>query len=120
MDTILISTSKFDTVIPNYFKYLGEEFSKNNFSIVYIFDGQIKKLPNFLIVPDKEIKKYLYQNKLSTQILVAKHPIISIKIFINDKALFKPINIPSIILLFLNILKMDHVNKCLINRVKET
>ena len=50
----------------------------------------------------------------------AKHPIITIKIFFKDRAVFKPINIPSIILLFLDILKMDHVDKCLISRVKET
>ena len=43
----------------------------------WLKNGQIKKLPNFLIVPDKEIKRYLSQNKLNTQILVAEHPIIS-------------------------------------------
>ena len=53
-------------------------------------------------------------------IVPAKHPIITIMIFFIDSAVFKPIRIPSIIQLFLNILKVGHVDKCLINRVKET
>ena len=64
MDTILISTSKFDTVIPNYFKYLGEEFRKNNFCIVYIFDGQIKNMPS----NKEKIKYFTYPNKRPTKL----------------------------------------------------
>ena len=44
MHRILISTSKFGTAIPNYFKFLGEECRKNNFSVIYVFDGQIKNI----------------------------------------------------------------------------
>ena len=39
MESILISTSRFGTAIPDYFKYLGEEFSNNNFSVIFIFEG---------------------------------------------------------------------------------
>ena len=37
MKTILISTSRFGTPIPDYFKYLGERFNKNNFSVHFYF-----------------------------------------------------------------------------------
>ena len=64
MGTILISTSKFETAIPNYFKYLGEEFRDNNFSIIYVFDGQIKNIP-----PNKnKIKYFTYPNKRPTKL----------------------------------------------------
>ena len=43
MKTILISTSQFGTPIPDYFKYLGEKFAQNNYSVVFIFDGNVKK-----------------------------------------------------------------------------
>ena len=65
MNTILISTSKFGTVIPNYFQYLGKEFKKNNFSVIFIFDGQIKNLP-----PNQDnIKYHSYPSKRPTRIV---------------------------------------------------
>ena len=45
MESILISTSRFGTAIPDYFKFLGEEFNKNNFSVIFVFDGKVKNLP---------------------------------------------------------------------------
>ena len=64
MESILISTSKFGTAIPNYFKYLGEEFRNNNFSVIFIFDGKVKKLP-----PNrKNIKYYTYPNPRPTRL----------------------------------------------------
>ena len=45
MSTILISTSRFGTPIPDYFKYLGERFNKNKFSVIFIFDGNVGDLP---------------------------------------------------------------------------
>ena len=63
MKTILISTSQFGTAIPNYFNYLGEEFKKNNFSIIFIFDGQIKNLP----ANQKNIKYHTYPSKRPTR-----------------------------------------------------
>ena len=64
MESILISTSKFGTAIPNYFKYLGEEFRNNNFSVIFIFDGKVKKLP-----PNrKNIKYFTYPNPRPTRL----------------------------------------------------
>ena len=64
MESILISTSKFGTAIPDYFKYLGEEFNNNNFSVIFIFDGKVKKLP-----PNgKNIKYFTYPNKRPTKL----------------------------------------------------
>ena len=64
MDTILISTSKFGTAIPNYFKYLGEEFRNNDFSIIFIFDGQVKNIPS----NKQNIKYFTYPNKRPTRL----------------------------------------------------
>jgi len=64
MNTILISTSRFETAIPNYFKYLGEEFRNNDFSIIYIFDGQIKTMPS----DDENIKYFTYPNRRPTKL----------------------------------------------------
>ncbi len=64
MNTILISTSKFGTVIPNYFQYLGKEFKKNNFSVIFIFDGHIKNLPS----NKNNIKYHSYPSKRPTRI----------------------------------------------------
>ena len=64
MDSILISTSKFGTAIPDYFKYLGEEFRNNNFSVIFIFDGKVKNLP-----PNgKNIKYFAYPNQRPTSL----------------------------------------------------
>jgi len=64
MNTILISTSKFGTAIPNYFQYLGREFKENNFSVIFIFDGQIKNLPS----NQDNIKYHSYPSKRPTHI----------------------------------------------------
>ena len=64
MESILISTSKFGTAIPDYFKYLGEEFRNNNFLVIFIFDGKVKKLP-----PNgKNIKYFTYPNQRPTRL----------------------------------------------------
>ena len=64
MESILISTSKFGTAIPDYFKYLGEEFNSKKFSVVFIFDGRVKNLP-----PNKKnIKYFTYPNKRPTRL----------------------------------------------------
>tara|TARA_A100001011_G_C14287517_1_gene834515 strand:+ start:563 stop:1651 length:1089 start_codon:yes stop_codon:yes gene_type:complete len=62
MESILISTSRFGTAIPDYFKYLGEEFNKNNFSVIFIFDGQVKNIPSH----KKNLKYFTYPNKRPT------------------------------------------------------
>ncbi len=64
MHRILISTSKFGTAIPNYFKFLGEEYRKNNFSIIYVFDGQIKNMPP----KEDNIKYFTYPNQRPTKL----------------------------------------------------
>ena len=64
MQSILISTSKFGTAIPDYFKYLGEEFNNKNFSVIFIFDGRAKKLPP----NEKNIKYFTYPNKRPTKL----------------------------------------------------
>ena len=66
MHRILISTSKFGTAIPNYFKFLGEECRKNNFSIIYVFDGQIKNMPSK--IKEDNIKYFTYPNKRPTKL----------------------------------------------------
>ena len=64
MKTILISTSKFGTAIPDYFKYLGKEFVNNNFSVIFILDGKVENIP-----PDeKNIKYFTYPNKRPTRL----------------------------------------------------
>ena len=64
MESILISTSKFGTAIPDYFKYLGEEFNNNNFLVIFIFDGKVKTLP-----PNgKNIKYFTYPNQRPTRL----------------------------------------------------
>ena len=64
MKSILISTSRFGTAIPDYFKYLGEEFNNNNFLVIFIFDGRVKNLP-----PNEKNKKYFtYPNKRPTRL----------------------------------------------------
>tara|TARA_B100000900_G_scaffold413388_1_gene437256 strand:- start:674 stop:1759 length:1086 start_codon:yes stop_codon:yes gene_type:complete len=64
MESILISISKFGTAIPDYFKYLGKEFNSNNFSVIFIFDGSLKKLP-----PNKKnIKYFTYPNQRPTKL----------------------------------------------------
>ena len=64
MRTILISTSRFGTPIPDYFKYLGEKFNKNNFSVIFVFDGNVKSFPS----SQKNIKYFSYPNKRPTRI----------------------------------------------------
>tara|TARA_X000000950_G_scaffold81926_1_gene103081 strand:- start:5757 stop:6854 length:1098 start_codon:yes stop_codon:yes gene_type:complete len=64
MESILISTSKFGTAIPDYFKYLGEEFNNKKFSVVFIFDGRVKNLPP----NEKNIKYFTYPNKRPTRL----------------------------------------------------
>lgn len=64
MNSILISTSRFGSAIPDYFKYLGEEFNNNNFSVVFIFDGKVKNLPP----NEKNIKYFTYPNKRPTRL----------------------------------------------------
>ena len=59
MKSILISTSRFGTAIPDYFKYLGEEFNNNNFLVIFIFDGQVKNMPS----DKRNIKYFTYPNK---------------------------------------------------------
>ena len=64
MKSILISTSKFGTAIPDYFRYLGKEFNSHNFSVIFIFDGKVKNLP-----PNKKnIKYFTYPNKRPTKL----------------------------------------------------
>ena len=64
MESILISTSKFGTAIPDYFKYLGEEFNNKNFLVIFIFDGKVKNLP-----PNrKNIKYFTYPNQRPTRL----------------------------------------------------
>jgi hypothetical protein len=62
MESILISTSEFGTAIPDYFKYLGEEFNDKKFSVIFIFDGRVKNLPP----NEKNIKYFTYPNKRPT------------------------------------------------------
>ena len=62
MKTILISTSRFGTPIPDYFKYLGDKFNKNNFSVIFVFDGNIKEFPP----AQKNVKYFSYPNKRPT------------------------------------------------------
>ena len=64
MRTILISTSRFGTPIPDYFKLLGEEFRTNNFSVIFIFDGSVKDLP----LNEKDIKYFTYPNERPTKL----------------------------------------------------
>ena len=64
MESILISTSRFGTAIPDYFKYLGEEFSNNNFSVIFIFDGKVKNLPP----NEKNVKYFTYPSQRPTQL----------------------------------------------------
>ena len=64
MNSILISTSRFGSAIPDYFKYLGGEFNNNNFSVVFIFDGKVKNLPP----NEKNIKYFTYPNKRPTEL----------------------------------------------------
>ena len=64
MKTILISTSRFGTPIPDYFKYLGERFNKNNFSVIFVFDGNVKRFP----LGKKNIKYYSYPSKRPTRL----------------------------------------------------
>ena len=45
MRTIIISTSNFGNAVSNYYRELGNEFVKNGFKVVYIFDGLITDLP---------------------------------------------------------------------------
>ena len=61
MESILISTSRFGTAIPDYFKYLGEEFNNNNFLVIFIFDGKVKNLP-----PNGKKHKIFYIPKSKT------------------------------------------------------
>ena len=63
MKSILISTSRFGTAIPDYFKYLGKEFNNNNFSVIFIFDGQVKNIPS----NKNNIKYFTYPNKRPTK-----------------------------------------------------
>jgi len=64
MESILISTSRLGTAIPDYFKYLAEEFTNNNFSVIFIFDGKVKNLP-----PNKEnVKYFTYPNQRPTRL----------------------------------------------------
>jgi len=64
MESILISTSRFGTAIPDYFKFLGEEFKTNNFSVIFILDGKVKNLPP----NEKNIKYFTYPNKRPTKL----------------------------------------------------
>ena len=64
MNTILISTSRFGTPIPDYFKFLGEELRTNNFSVIFIFDGSVKDLP----LNEKNIKYFTYPNGRPTKL----------------------------------------------------
>jgi len=64
MESILISTSKFGSAIPDYFKSLGEEFRNNNFSVIFIFDGKVKNLPS----DGKNIKFFTYPNQRPTRL----------------------------------------------------
>ena len=64
MKTILISTSRFGTPIPDYFKYLGERFNKNKFSVIFVFDGSVENLPPH----QKNIKYFSYPNKRPTRL----------------------------------------------------
>lgn len=64
MESILISTSRFGTAIPDYFKYLGEEFSNNNFSVIFIFDGRVKNLPP----NEKNVKYFTYPSQRPTRL----------------------------------------------------
>lgn len=45
MRTIIIGTSNFGNAVSNYYKELGNEFLKNGFRVVYVFDGHVKDLP---------------------------------------------------------------------------
>ena len=64
MRTILISTSQFGTPIPDYFKYLGEIFNKNKFTVIFIFDGSVKDFPPY----QKNIKYFSYPSKRPTRL----------------------------------------------------
>ena len=64
MKTILISTSQFGTPIPDFFKYLGEKFAQNNYSVVFIFDGNVKKT----LSHEKNVKYFSYPNRRPTRL----------------------------------------------------
>tara|TARA_B100000900_G_scaffold334798_1_gene296175 strand:+ start:1228 stop:2325 length:1098 start_codon:yes stop_codon:yes gene_type:complete len=64
MESILISTSRLGTAIPDYFKFLGEELTNNNFSVVFIFDGRVENLPP----NEKNIKYFTYPSQRPTRI----------------------------------------------------
>ena len=64
MESILISTSRLGTAIPDYFKYLGEEFNNNNFSVIFIFDGRVKNLPP----NEKNVKYFTYPSQRPTRL----------------------------------------------------
>ncbi len=64
MKTILISTSRFGTPIPDYFKYLGERFNKNNFSVIFVFDGSVEEFPP----RQKNVKYFSYPNRRPTKL----------------------------------------------------
>ena len=45
MKSVLIATSKFGDVIPDYYKELGKLFKKQDYMLIYIFDNLAQNLP---------------------------------------------------------------------------
>lgn len=49
----------FGNPVSDYFKYLGDEFVKKYYTVIYIFDGKVDSLPN----NEAKIKYYSWPNK---------------------------------------------------------
>ena len=59
MKTIIICTSKFGNPVTDYFKNLGACFIKNEYRVVFIFDGLFNDYPE----ETENLKYYTWQNK---------------------------------------------------------
>lgn len=62
--TVIIATSFFGNPVSDYYKSLGNEFVKDKFRVVFIFDNQIQQLPK----SSQEINFYTWPNKRPTKL----------------------------------------------------
>jgi len=64
MKTLIISTSKFGSPVSDYYKTLAQEFVKDNFNVIFIFDGRTEQIP----VNEKNIVYYTWPTKRPTKL----------------------------------------------------
>ncbi len=64
MKTILICTSKFGNPISDYFKGIGEQFVKDGYKVIFIFDGLFYDYPD---VDHAGFKFYTWESKRPTK-----------------------------------------------------